>query len=174
MLYSPILSIFRILLLIFWVVVCLTVHFVNAFIFKRDFFTFYNIFFKGLVSIFGIKVKTSGKIDNKNILYVANHISYLDVFILGAFVKGIFVAKSEIKNWPLINKIAALGRTIFVNRSKILSIKEQVKILENFDPSFDLNDLPPQSNYELKGFHFTAKLKETLEMQFSSPKPNFP
>ena len=87
---------------------------------------FYNLFFKGLVSIFGIKVKISGKIDNKNILYVANHISYLDVFILGAFVKGIFVAKSEIKNWPLINKIAALGRTIFVNRSKILSIKKEI------------------------------------------------
>ncbi len=33
----------------------------------------------------------------------------------------------------------------------------KVKILENFEPSFDLNDLPPKSNYELKGFHFTAK-----------------
>ncbi len=132
MLYSPILSILRILPLIFWVIICLTTHFFNAFIFKRDFFIFYNLFFKGLVSIFGIKVKISGKIDNKNILYVANHISYLDVFILGAFVKGIFVAKLEIKNWPLINKISALGRTIYVNRSKILSIKEQINILENY------------------------------------------
>ena len=132
MLYSPILSILRILPLIFWVIICLTTHFFYAFIFKRDFFIFYNLFFKGLVSIFGIKVKISGKIDNKNILYVANHISYLDVFILGAFVKGIFVAKSEIKNWPLINKISALGRTIYVNRSKILSIKEQINILENY------------------------------------------
>ena len=70
--------------------------------------------------------------DDKKVLYVANHISYLDILILGAFLKGLFVAKSEIKNWPLINKIADLGRTIFVYRSKISSIKEQVKILENY------------------------------------------
>ena len=31
------------------------------------------------------------------------------------------------------------------------------KVIENFDPSFDLSDLPTHSNYELKGFHFTAK-----------------
>ena len=31
------------------------------------------------------------------------------------------------------------------------------KIIENFDPSFDLSDLPPHSSYELKGFHFSAK-----------------
>ena len=63
MLYSPILSVLRILPLIFWVIICLTTHFFNAFIFKRDFFIFYNLFFKVLVSIFGIKVKISGKIE---------------------------------------------------------------------------------------------------------------
>ena len=31
------------------------------------------------------------------------------------------------------------------------------KIIENFDPSFYLSDLPPHSSYELKGFHFSAK-----------------
>ena len=31
------------------------------------------------------------------------------------------------------------------------------KMIENFDPSFNLKDLPPHSSYELKGFHFSAK-----------------
>ena len=31
------------------------------------------------------------------------------------------------------------------------------KMIENFEPSFDLSDLPPNSSYELKGFHFSAK-----------------
>ena len=118
--------------LIFWVIVCLPIHFVNFYILKRDFFRFYNIFFKGLVRIFGIKVKVSGIIDQKKILYVSNHISYLDIFVLGSVIKGIFVAKSEIKTWPLINKIAMLGRTIFINRSKVLSIKDQVNLLSNY------------------------------------------
>ena len=30
-------------------------------------------------------------------------------------------------------------------------------MIENFEPSFDLSDLPTHSNYELNGFHFTAK-----------------
>ena len=33
----------------------------------------------------------------------------------------------------------------------------KTKMIENFDPSFDLKQLPPHSSYELKGFHFTAK-----------------
>ena len=33
----------------------------------------------------------------------------------------------------------------------------KIKMIENFEPSFDLNDLPPKSSYELKGFHFSAK-----------------
>ena len=64
-------------------------------------------------------------------MYVSNHVSYLDIFILGSITKGLFVAKSEIKSWPFINKITRLGRTIFIDRSKIFSIKNQVNVLSN-------------------------------------------
>ena len=70
MLYSPVLSILRIFPLLFWVLIALSIHFINYFILKRNFFTFFNIFFKGLVKIFGIKVKVSGEIDENEILYV--------------------------------------------------------------------------------------------------------
>ena len=86
---------------------------------KKKFFLFYKIFFKGLVKIFGIKVNIKGKQSKKNVLFVSNHISYLDIFVLGSNVDGLFVAKSEIDSWPFINKICALGRTIFVNRNDI-------------------------------------------------------
>ena len=33
----------------------------------------------------------------------------------------------------------------------------KIKVIENFDPSYVLKDLPPHSSYELKGFHFSAK-----------------
>ena len=132
MLYSPILSVLRIFHLIFWIISCLFIHFINFAILKRNFFIFFNIFFKGLLNIFGIKLRVSGKIRKENILFVSNHVSYLDIFILGSVIRGLFIAKSEIKSWPVINKIAALGRTIYVNRSKIISIKEQVNVLSNY------------------------------------------
>ena len=130
MLYSPLLSILRILPVIFWVMFCLPLHMLCSLIFKND-FLFYNILFKGLVNLFGIKLKVSGKIEKKNVLFVSNHISYLDIFILGSLTKAIFVAKSEIKSWPIINKIAAIGKTIFIERSKVMRIKDQVEILSN-------------------------------------------
>ena len=97
MLYSPLLSTLRILPVIFWVMLCLPLHMLSSYFFKND-FLFYNILFKGLVKLFGIKVKVSGKIEKKNVLFVSNHISYLDIFILGSLTKAIFVAKSEIKS----------------------------------------------------------------------------
>ena len=65
---------------------------------------FYKIFFKGLIKIFGIKVNIKGRKFKKNVLFVSNHISYLDIFVLGSSVDGVFVAKSEIESWPIINK----------------------------------------------------------------------
>ena len=130
MLYSPLLSLLRIFPVIFWVIFCLPLHFISSSLFKND-FLFYNILFKGLVHLFGIKVKVSGKIEKNNVLFVSNHISYLDIFVLGSLTKAIFVAKSEIKSWPIINKIAAIGKTIFIDRSKVLKIRNQVEVLSN-------------------------------------------
>ena len=86
---------------------------------------FYKIFFKGLVKIFGIKVNIKGRKSKKNVLFVSNHISYLDIFVLGSSVDGVFVAKSEIESWPIINKMCKLGRTIFVNRNDIIKLKDK-------------------------------------------------
>jgi len=130
MLYSPLLSILRIFPVIFWVIFCLPLHIISSSLFKND-FLFYNILFKGLVHLFGIKVKVSGKIEKNNVLFISNHISYLDIFILGSLTKAIFVAKSEIKSWPIINKIAAIGKTIFIDRSEVMKIRNQVEVLSN-------------------------------------------
>ena len=92
---------------------------------------FYKIFFKGLVKIFGIKVNIKGKQSKKNVLFVSNHTSYLDIFVLGSNVDGLFVAKSEIDSWPFINKMCVLGRTIFVNRNDIIKVKGQMNQITN-------------------------------------------
>ena len=92
---------------------------------------FYKIFFKGLVKIFGIKVNIKGKQSKKKVLFVSNHISYLDILVLGSSVHGLFVAKSEIDSWPFINKMCALGRTIFVNRNDLIKVKGQMNQITN-------------------------------------------
>jgi len=51
-------------------------------------------------------------------LFVANHVSYLDVSILGAVLRTSFVAKREIAGWPVIGGLARLQRTLFIARAR--------------------------------------------------------
>lgn len=49
-------------------------------------------------------------------LLVANHISWLDVIALNAVVPACFVAKSDVKSWPLLGWLCHRVGTLFINR----------------------------------------------------------
>src|SRR3546814_15172210 len=49
-------------------------------------------------------------------LYVANHVSYLDIEVLGALLAVSFVAKAEVATWPFFAWLARLQETVFVER----------------------------------------------------------
>ena len=52
-----------------------------------------------------------------NVLIVANHISWLDIFVLNAVQPGRFIAKSELEDWPLVGHLIAGCGTLFLKRS---------------------------------------------------------
>jgi 1-acyl-sn-glycerol-3-phosphate acyltransferase len=54
-------------------------------------------------------------------LIVTNHVSWLDVFVLNAVVPMRFVAKSEVRSWPLIGWLCARAQTLFIERGKARS-----------------------------------------------------
>lgn len=78
-----------------------------------------QFFHKTVLWLINIKVKVLGKprFDAKGVLYVCNHLSYVDISVLGSFIPGKFIAKSEISNWPLIGFLSKIGNTIFINRN---------------------------------------------------------
>lgn len=51
-------------------------------------------------------------------LIVANHVSWLDIWLLHSVSAVCFVAKSEIREWPLIGWMAARARTLFIERER--------------------------------------------------------
>ena len=61
-------------------------------------------------------------------LFISNHISYLDIIILGSKFPLRFVAKSEVESWPLFGFLAKKGRAIFIRRSKTDSFNQKTKI----------------------------------------------
>jgi 1-acyl-sn-glycerol-3-phosphate acyltransferase len=51
-------------------------------------------------------------------LVVANHVSWLDVFVIRSSLDCLFVAKSEIRGWPLVGWLVARQGTVFVHRAR--------------------------------------------------------
>lgn len=49
-------------------------------------------------------------------LFVANHISYLDVAAIGSVVDASFISRGDVRNWPIFGFLATLQRTVFVER----------------------------------------------------------
>jgi 1-acyl-sn-glycerol-3-phosphate acyltransferase len=49
-------------------------------------------------------------------LLVANHISFIDIFVINALLPCAFVAKSEVAKWPLIGWLARHAGTVFIER----------------------------------------------------------
>lgn len=68
-----------------------------------------------ILKALGIRPTVHGALPDHG-LVVANHLSYLDIMILGAVMPCFFVAKTEIANWPYFGKAARTGGTIFINR----------------------------------------------------------
>ena len=70
-----------------------------------------------VLRVFRLETKTTGKIPASGLL-VCNHLSYLDILVLAALVPCIFVAKQEVKHWPVFGWFAKLAGTVFVHREQ--------------------------------------------------------
>lgn len=70
-------------------------------------------------------------------LIVANHISWLDIFVINSLHACRFVAKSEIRGWPLIGWLCEKAGTIFIARGKLRDVR---RIYEGVVHSLDAGD----------------------------------
>jgi lyso-ornithine lipid O-acyltransferase len=67
--------------------------------------------------LLGIQIERHGRPSRRHpTLYVSNHISYLDIEVLGSMLKASFVAKAEVATWPFFAWLARLQETVFVER----------------------------------------------------------
>jgi 1-acyl-sn-glycerol-3-phosphate acyltransferase len=72
----------------------------------------------GLLHIFGVRVRLVGHRPAPPFFLVANHLSYLDILVLGATLGATFISKHDIGSWPVIGHLARVTGTIFVNRER--------------------------------------------------------
>ncbi len=69
-----------------------------------------------LLAIFGVRLCVAGA-DGRAGMRVANHVSWLDVFVINAMEPVSFVAKDDVARWPLLGLLAQRTDTIFMARA---------------------------------------------------------
>ena len=68
-------------------------------------------------SAMGVESRVEGHVPTHG-LVVANHLSHIDILILGAAMPCFFVSKAEIGRWPYFGRAARSGGALFIDRSK--------------------------------------------------------
>lgn len=72
-----------------------------------------------LCLILGLQVTREGARFDAPVLFVANHISWLDIVGLLAYMDGVFLAKSEVRSWPVIGWLCNRAGTLFIARGAV-------------------------------------------------------
>lgn len=77
------------------------------------------LFHRLYCAVIGIRITQVGKLTNdKPVLILSNHVSWSDISVIGAVAPVTFVAKSEVKSWPVFGWLARLQKTIFIERDR--------------------------------------------------------
>jgi 1-acyl-sn-glycerol-3-phosphate acyltransferase len=73
-----------------------------------------------LLSIMSISMRETNEAPPlpERCMLVLNHISWLDIFVIDAAFPATFVAKSEIRAWPVVGRLCTLVGTIYIERGK--------------------------------------------------------
>ncbi len=94
------------------------------------------IFFKLLNFFIGVKIELDqdskahlNNISKVGSLYVSNHVSWIDIVVIGSLIKSRFIAKKEVKTMGLFGFLATLNNTFFIDNSKTTKSLDYSKII---------------------------------------------
>lgn len=88
------------------------------------------LFLRYAARISGARVKVIGTHLKRDVFYVANHVSWLDILSLAGASGTAFVAKAELEQSPLVGWLASLNRTVFVKREHRMGVADQINLLK--------------------------------------------
>ncbi len=77
---------------------------------------------RAICHMLGMKIHVTGTPPKPPFFLVSNHLSYIDIILFFSLSDCIFVAKSEVSNWPFIGYLAKTAGTLFINRKQYRDI----------------------------------------------------
>jgi lyso-ornithine lipid O-acyltransferase len=118
----------RTLLLATLIIVMVPLHYIYRIFVYGSPFPMWFLRFAARIS--GAKVKVHGTHLKRDVFYIANHVSWLDILSLAGACGTAFVAKAELENAPLVGWLSKINRTVFVKREARMSVANQINALK--------------------------------------------
>lgn len=88
------------------------------------------LFLRYAARVCGARVEVIGTHLKRDVFYVANHLSWVDILALAGASGTAFVAKAELAEAPVVGWLASLNRTVFVKREHRMGVAEQINALK--------------------------------------------
>lgn len=85
---------------------------------------------RAFLRLAGARVEITGEAPEGRFLLVVNHLSYLDIPLIAAAVDGAFVAKADLRGWPLLGWIFATLDTIFIDRGRRRDVVRVLRLVD--------------------------------------------
>ncbi len=79
----------------------------------------------------GARVRHSGTPLRRDVVFIANHVSWIDILAIAGSSGSAFVAKAEMRDAPLVGWLCTLNRTVFVAREDRMGVAEQINRLKD-------------------------------------------
>lgn len=73
---------------------------------------------RGLTRILPLHIRCHGTPTTESQLLVSNHVSWLDIVVIGACKPARFLSKAEVLHWPVIGWLASAAGTLFIQRGQ--------------------------------------------------------
>jgi len=136
---SPVLRSWRLAIYLVFTVLLMPVQALGLLIGARWTATFPRFYHRRCCRLLGLRVRRIGEpTRGRPVLFAANHVSYIDITVLGSLIAGSFIAKTEVARWPLFGWLALLQRSVFIDRRMRSTARQRDDIARRLDAGDEL------------------------------------
>src|SRR5262249_25389968 len=84
-------------------------------------------FARAVLRALGIRHRVMGRLPDRRALLVANHASWIDTLMVLAHTSACLLAKHDVRDWPIIGRVARALGTVFVDRTRPKALPATVR-----------------------------------------------
>jgi len=104
---------------------------------------FPKIFLRIACRLCGARLRVHGVPLRRDVFYISNHLSWIDILALGGASGTAFVAKAELGTAPMVGWLARMNRTVFVSREDRMGVADQInRLREAFADNWSVTVFP--------------------------------